>query len=1223
MNILNKDHFLFKGLCICLAVCFLTTTVGSDAAEALSAYSSFQTAAFDEPLHFKYCLERAKKLIGLLESELSMSFATVGDIYDRAFLNKEDILDLEFDGDIDQVYIEIADGLVLRYYDPSKNTRIPEDTEPAPELGLNITFSRELAREILFCEKEFTEKEEGETPFTVTDEQLARLIEELNDYGADRPVIDTEALRMVLFNIEDNRELISTQICFNGPRDPQSVEEYLISHEGLPSNWRDVIFSPQLYYQTDLLIKDIHKRVLEIAEEEAVEWAEPLEEGEVRAFHGMKRSLEKRSEQVKRNLSSWLMSPEMSAQDVFIEIAMVYEDIFSSGILTYENFHTNSVFAEFLNSEYLGPKLAEDILSKYSGKEISSGDLDGMIRKEIEMIGIPREWETTPSFAKYIVRTKELIKEIKRIVSAERDKGGRRGERGSVEPGVLLWFSLSSAPVLAAASIYGILGAFLAAVLVLAVSAAVLRVPWKKIALTLKGSTRADQEDRVPDARGISGTVKDIKNTGQNIVLGGEDLSSLSSDEEVLDRIERYAVIPVYDAVELLRRRARGEELELFDSVFDPLKALEKKVSLQGKPLNIVHVRGGRGASGITQDLARLARKGLIELKIIPGAVDDGRSWADMALYFNATGVPDMGKSYADMGRDAAAVEFAGERLVDKTGEYSKDEALDLLKEFVKAVAGLPHRPDANIDRLMRRFRELEPFKQNEAAACARAFEKMVREKRDREGHDIDIRSIPMRSVFIVGAKEAASSWQGAVDSFGKFVDASGQVILPTEKRLHAMAFLEDGTFLPAENALNELEKNSEYLALIIGAHSFVSDLAIKVIFLVVKGRFPREEEKDLIEKLRKQQWKDLHESGATLKILSGKSREEIAELIKILERELSWEHHEPAITVQKDAVEAFAEADIIMYGPTDIESNIASAVMYGEISEAVRGNKEAMKLMIANADDNKNIEPAGTSASSMLERLYRYLSGQQRFRVREPDFRNRPVRDYIQYKIGRARGYGRIDDGSHIDFDEENIRKMGVIPVGMDLEMSSLGDTVTVDGNGFRFRKMEPGKYNPSLTVTTALSLFGVRKVTSAETRAPEHKKASERGFAAIETLIWLSAVFLALGSFPLWGIDGGALAAALVLMSCLGKLDAIVKGVIGAGLLLGTIAYAVYDPLFGKRDESDIAREKDAPYESPAKDPKKKKVLLIASPLISFELNRAEKSSGYFTKPPLGFYK
>lgn len=35
------------------------------------------------------------------------------------------------------------------------------------------------------------------------------------------------------------------------------------------------------------------------------------------------------------------------------------------------------------------------------------------------------------------------------------------------------------------------------------------------------------------------------------------------------------------------------------------------------------------------------------------------------------------------------------------------------------------------------------------------------------------------------------------------------------------------------------------------------------------------------------------------------------------------------------------------------------------------------------------------------------------------------------------------------------------------------------------------------------------------------------------------------------------------------------------------------------------------------------RKKVLLIASPLISFDIGQKEKRSGYFTKPPLGFYK
>ncbi len=578
---------------------------------------------------------------------------------------------------------------------------------------------------------------------------------------------------------------------------------------------------------------------------------------------------------------------------------------------------------------------------------------------------------------------------------------------------------------------------------------------------------------------GISGpleTIKALKNEGIGTFLVGMDLAECQSDAEVLDLLKRYCVIGQAKAVELLEKRLRGEEKELFSAVFDHKSVIEARERDRGRPLKIVHVRGGRGASGVTRELTALSQSGVIDLTIVPGAVDDGRSWADMALHFKATGVPDMGKSYADMGTDMSAVEFSQHRLISENmvDNYTSGEALVVLEEAIKGFCKETVDISDPAAALVEKFNSLSKIKQGEVLPYIMAFHKAVSAKRKWGKHDIDVRSLALRSIFIIGAYEKYSSWQESIDAFGEFVDARGRVLLPTDERLHAMAILEDGTFLPSENALNEMAKSAAYFAFIMGPHSFVSSLAIKVIFLLTKKRTPSDRENILIEALRKQQWNSLKNFKLTsIRFFSRSApRRKKTKVVEKIAKELSWEDHFPKITVQRKTVEAFASADIIVYGPTDIESNIASAVMYRDIREAIRSNKKAVKVLISNASDAKSVEPPGTTARTQMERLYGYLSGQQPYQTPNFDKESHPVGDYIQYLLGQSGAYS----SDAIPFDSENIKNFGAIPLGLDLEMEGFADSVRRDPYGAKFSREASARYNASLLVQSILTLSNIR---------------------------------------------------------------------------------------------------------------------------------------------------
>ncbi len=592
--------------------------------------------------------------------------------------------------------------------------------------------------------------------------------------------------------------------------------------------------------------------------------------------------------------------------------------------------------------------------------------------------------------------------------------------------------------------------------------------------------------------------LKQLKARGVETALAGVDLAELEEDRQIMDYLYCYCIVrDKYRLKDLLEKRLKDEEVELFDAVFNPRSMVHKRVVEAGEdPIKVVQIRGGRGAAGITRELSLLARENIIDLKIIPGAVDDGRSFANIAYYFKATGVPDMGKSYSNLGTDKYAIDFIEQRIIKNgsinpaTGEeYTIEEALDVFDAFIITIS-LPQDSEPENDqvkRLFRSYKALDDSKTGQMRRYLMNFQKIIEAERTIKDHKIDISQVPMRTAIIIGAKHELNSWQKAIDALGKLLGSAGKVILPTEERLHAMAILRDGTLLSTENAINEARKKSDYLFFTVGPESFVGR-TILTMFFKAKNRAPTPEEEEILTKLRKGEHDEMADADR-INILEGMDKAQVEDFLKFVREKLSYINASPKIAIQQAAIQALEDADLIVYGPTDIESNIASAIIYEETSDAIKENKKAVKVLIANSRDEHDAEPPGVTTSSQIRRLHGYLTDQtgngDRF----------PVEDHIQYVLGRNSDHNpEVTD--YIPFDKRVISKMGVIPIGLNLEMLNMTDVSNSGDFWAKYEKNKSGKYNDSLVADIILSLVGIKKTErTLEEVDDSYLKISEKG--------------------------------------------------------------------------------------------------------------------------------
>ncbi len=549
------------------------------------------------------------------------------------------------------------------------------------------------------------------------------------------------------------------------------------------------------------------------------------------------------------------------------------------------------------------------------------------------------------------------------------------------------------------------------------------------------------------------------------------DLTRLVSTPEVLTRhLQNFSVLRNPDdivqvlsdmlAVQRERKLSQSQDVRLAQSLFDALFNQPRFVSryTPENPLKIAMFRGGRGASALTSLLADLPN---VALQIVIGATDDGRSWYHAAANFNATGVPDAGKSLLDLARDEGVRNFLSARLVE-------DERSDLHADFADFISILEGETNPSPAPQIRSLLEMiKPIAAEKRNALLRFLDRFQRtygsfpgKAGPAESTGFSFHNIPLRSIVLVGAAwQFDGDWQKAADEVGALLDTGPhRVLFPTAERQHLMAMTADGVIYFAETGINEHPKNANFLGLWLMRG--IPDIR----------EFSKELSKYDIQ-LKSLEVADSEIRNTTRKI--ARPDESKLQLTADLIAKRSTSAHAPEVPALDETEGALRAADIIVYAPTTLESNIGSALIVPGLRRAIRANTHAAKIHFVNPTLEN--DKSGTSALDMVTRLARYASGQQAYLNPKMDWED--VNAYVEYVVGIGEQFPRRDENKHyIPFDEETIRRDTgdyLIPIPLNLELPTPVRKQRLDYKGY---DEEYGFYDPILMKETLIALLGIK---------------------------------------------------------------------------------------------------------------------------------------------------
>ena len=211
---------------------------------------------------------------------------------------------------------------------------------------------------------------------------------------------------------------------------------------------------------------------------------------------------------------------------------------------------------------------------------------------------------------------------------------------------------------------------------------------------------RGKKVEDIAASEEVSRLIRSLKEKDISATVNNKRLEFLSDNPaSLLDFIKRFTVLRENeDILFVLRERLAvesGRPLEgalisemvkgLYNGIFDQEEYL--KTYSEEKPLRVSIFRGGRGATGITRFLSNMPN---VAVDVILGGTDDGRSWYIAAQDFNATGLPDVGKSLLDLGKDIDVIDFLGARLKGDKAELvdGVEEFMDVMEEVAKGKTG-------------------------------------------------------------------------------------------------------------------------------------------------------------------------------------------------------------------------------------------------------------------------------------------------------------------------------------------------------------------------------------------------------------------------------------------------------------------------------------------------------------------------------------------------------
>ncbi|MCA9407494.1 MAG: YvcK family protein, partial [Candidatus Omnitrophica bacterium] len=584
-----------------------------------------------------------------------------------------------------------------------------------------------------------------------------------------------------------------------------------------------------------------------------------------------------------------------------------------------------------------------------------------------------------------------------------------------------------------------------------------------KLGYSLRISRRLYQLNQL----GFNPTINNIKLTGWNKLF--TIVSFLQSYSVAQDPREILVLLKGMVHVHRGRAPPMGYSREkisiLYEGIFEQDLFLNR-FSPQ-TPLRIVLFRGGTGAGALTKTLQNLPN---VKIDIILAGTDDGLTWRIPARDFNATGIPDAGKTLVDLADDSPLRTFFTVRMVGDSRERLANDFYSFLHKFDNSETPLSKRAQ----KLFNLLDGVDEHKRARIALYLKKFQNRYPGYNSLEAPFLKtgftFNEVAMRSVLLIGAawhhKEAGveNYWQKAIDELAIIlgIDINRfNVHFTTAQRLHLMGMLEDGTIYFTETGVSEGIKNSRFYGLWL----------VDQIFNIesMEERFDLTElSENEIYSIRELSRKEVVET--TRKVRVGK----IQDAARFIE-ENSITSSANLISITSNVRAAIRAADIIIYANTSLESNIGSAVIVPEIRLAIKENTRAVKIHLANPTTENDLH--GTTAKDLLERLYRYISHQELYVRKELDWNT--VNHYIHYTIGRGLKYKALDKNkTYIPFDKSQIEQMTsgrVQAVALDLEIKTPSLSAKTG-------KEEFGFYSPQLLKEAVIAAFARKPSSTSE---------------------------------------------------------------------------------------------------------------------------------------------
>lgn len=377
--------------------------------------------------------------------------------------------------------------------------------------------------------------------------------------------------------------------------------------------------------------------------------------------------------------------------------------------------------------------------------------------------------------------------------------------------------------------------------------------------------------------------------------------------------------------------------------------------------IKVVNFCGGRGGNSIIRELRHYP---YIRLNNVVNAYDDGKSTGDIRRFFRMLGPSDIRKTQIVMMRESEPEDLAIQalftfRFPDTLEHAAAVEAIDALLEGADDQFGLAaHLARVDSRRRGRIAQYLGAFRDSVAL-----YERVL-------GEPFPYADCSIANCVYAGAFELYDHDFGlVVERVGKLFNMFGETITNSNENRSLVAIREDGLIMNSEAEIVESRAN----------------VRIHDIYIVERQLSP-------VEKCNL-------------------DRLPMSEKVRYLQR------YSSAPPLSRRCVEAIKEADIILYSPGTQHSSLYPTLMTRFIGEAIRANRDALKVFVANIGED--YETPAYTVSELVAGALRRLRGSDR--------EEHPASCYMHYVLANNE-FARTDlPSKYIRHDPENVERLGV----------------------------------------------------------------------------------------------------------------------------------------------------------------------------------------------------